>query len=83
MEDFEQQLPTTPQNLTADAGYSSEQNYELLETKKIKAFVKYNYFDKDQQGKRNSFAADQLYYNSKEDYIICPHGSAHAKCRYF
>ena len=72
--DFEQQLRTTPQTLTADAGYGSEQNYELLETKQIEAFVKYNYFDKEQQGKSRGFNAEQLYYNSKENYVVCPIG---------
>lgn len=74
LKDFEQQLNARPTSITADAGYGSEQNYELLETKNIAAFVKYNYFDKEQQGRRSSFASDQLYYNSKEDYVVCPMG---------
>src|SRR5690606_4316504 len=49
VEDFEQHLGTTPDTLTADAGYGSEQNYEVLEQKQIEAYVKYNYFDKEQQ----------------------------------
>lgn len=64
IEDLEQQTGTPPETLTADAGYGSEQNYEVLEATNIQAFVKYNYFDKEQQGKRSGFAADQLYYNS-------------------
>src|SRR5690606_15648887 len=45
IEDFEEQLATLPETLTADAGYGSEQNYELMEAKEIEAYVKYNYFD--------------------------------------
>jgi transposase len=74
IEDFEQHLGTIPQTLTADAGYGSEQNYEVLEQKQVEAYVKYNYFDKEQQGSRSSFHADQLYYNETEDYIVCPMG---------
>lgn len=74
VEDFEQQLNCTPQTITADAGYGSEQNYEVMEQKNIAAYVKYNYFDKEQQGSRSSFLADQLYYNEAQDFIVCPMG---------
>ncbi len=33
----------------AEAGYGSEQNYEYLEGKGVEAFVKYSYFDREQQ----------------------------------
>ncbi len=39
--------------------------------------MKYNYFDKDQSGKRDKkrpFKADTLYYNSHDDCYICPMG---------
>ena len=74
IEDFEQHLGVTPDTLTADAGYGSEQNYEMMEHKQIEAYVKYNYFDKEQQGSRSSFYADQLHYNETEDYVVCPMG---------
>jgi transposase len=74
IEDFEQNLGNTPDTLTADAGYGSEQNYEVMEGKKIEAYVKYNYFDKEQQGSRSSFNGDQLHYNEQEDYLVCPMG---------
>jgi hypothetical protein len=71
VEDFVEQLDTTPQTLTADAGYGSEQNYEMMEQKGIEAYVKYNYFDKEQQGTREEFAAERLYYNEQNDYVVC------------
>ena len=74
IEDFKQQLHCTPGTLTADAGYGSEQNYELMEAEQIEAYVKYNYFDKEQQGRRSSFAADQMHYNEAADYVVCPMG---------
>lgn len=33
----------------ADAGYGSEDNYQMLDAKKIEAYVKYNYFHKEQK----------------------------------
>jgi len=70
----------TPETLTADAGYGSEENYTDLEDKEITAFVKYNYFHKEQidkkKGKVNPFHPDQLYYNKKTDTYYCPMGQA-------
>lgn len=74
VEDFKQQLQTLPEALTADAGYGSEQNYEHLDQQGIEAYVKYNYFDKEQQGKINELAGERLHYNAEEDYIVCPMG---------
>ena len=55
----------TPETLTADAGYGSEENYTDLENKEITAFVKYNYFHKEQldkkRGKTNPFHPNELY----------------------
>jgi len=69
-----------PETLTADAGYGSEENYTDLEDKGIMAFVKYNYFHKEQQDKKkakeNPFHPDQLYYNSQTDAYYCPMGQA-------
>lgn len=67
----------TPDNLTADAGYGSEENYTDLEEKGIEAFVKYNYFHKEQREKKkpkNPFAPDNLHYNEEEDCYYCPMG---------
>ncbi len=74
VKDFENQLQTLPETLTADAGYGSEENYEILDQKDIEAYVKYNYFDKEQQGKMNSLGSENLHYNCEEDYVVCPMG---------
>ena len=66
-----------PENITADAGYGSEENYDYLAEKEIEAFVKYNYFEKEQTGKKhqqNPFLADNLYYNQETDTYYCPIG---------
>ena len=67
----------TPETLTADAGYGSEENYTDLEEKKITAFVKYNYFHKEQRDKKhqeNPFHPDNLFYNPETDTYYCPMG---------
>ena len=54
-----------PQNLTADAGYGSEENFQYLEDNTIEGYVKYSSFDKQQSSryyKKHPFAAGQLYY---------------------
>lgn len=64
--------------ITTDAGYGSEENYDYLEKKKLKAFVKYNTFEKEQdqnyQKKHKAFSKENLFYNQEEDYYVCPMG---------
>jgi transposase len=64
--------------ITTDAGYGSEENYDYLEKKKLKAFVKYNTFEKEQdqnyQKKHKVFSKENLHYNPEEDYYVCPMG---------
>lgn len=76
LEGFEQQYQTQSKEVVADAGYGSEENYELLEEKAIDAYVKYNYFHKEQKctQKNNPFLIQNLYYNETEDYYVCPMG---------
>lgn len=67
----------TPENVIADSGYGSEQNYEYLKENGIKSYVKYNYFHQEEQGirqKKYPFHQDYLYYNQEEDYYVCPLG---------
>jgi transposase len=76
LEGFSTLYGQMPKTVTADAGYGSEQNYQFLADQYIQAFVKDNYFDKDQNGidKKHPFVADKLYYNSEEDCYYCPMG---------
>lgn len=74
----------SPAVLVADAGYGSEQNYEILEQEEIEAYVKYNYFHKEQKSKgkikpKDVFRPGHLYYNKQEDYFICPMGQKMTK----
>lgn len=81
LNDFEQQHQTQSKEVVADAGYGSEQNYELMETKGITAYVKYNNFHKEQKArqKNNPFLAQNLYYNKEQDFFVCPMGQRLAK----
>ncbi len=66
------------ENITADAGYGSEENYDYLEKEELTAYVKYNTFEKEQdknyQKKHKTFSKENLYYNQEEDCYVCPIG---------
>lgn len=70
-----------PKVLCADAGYGSDENYEMLQQYDIKAFVKYNYFHKEQHRpfKKDAFRLENLFYNPQDDYFVCPMGQ-HMHC---
>lgn len=72
-----QQFRQKPNNITADAGYGSEQNYQWLEKKRITAYIKYNQFDRMQNERirnKNPFAVDRLEYDAENNQYRCPIG---------
>lgn len=76
MEQFHQLYGKQSGIAVADSGYGSEQNYQYAEDNNIEAFIKYNYFHKEQKRayKKNPFLTANLFYNPKEDYLVCPMG---------
>ena len=76
LDQYEALYQNKPENITADAGYGSEENYEYLSEKQITGFVKYNYFHKEQTKKyqQDLFRVDNLYYNRDRDKVYCPMG---------
>lgn len=76
LEDFEESYNKQSKIVVADAGYGSEQNYQVMEDNHIEAYVKYNYFHKEQKRawKKNAFAVQNLFYNKDKDFFICPMG---------
>ena len=76
LKDFRETYHRQSSIVVADAGYGSEQNYEFMENAGIEAFVKYNYFHKEQKRawKKDAFAIQNLYYNQERDYYVCPMG---------
>ena len=76
LELFESLHGKQSQVIVADSGYGSEQNYQHLENHGIEAFVKYNYFHKEQKRnyQKNAFLVTNLYYNREGDFYVCPMG---------
>jgi len=77
LSDYTEHYQSTPEIVTADAGYGSQENYRYLEQNNITAYVKYNQFDREQNNgiqNKKPFAPDKLYYNKNEDYYVCPMG---------
>lgn len=65
-----------PENIVADAGYGSEENYELLEWEKVGHYVKYNTFHKEKSKKwqRDATRVQNWYYVTERDEYICGYG---------
>lgn len=76
LEGFHRQYGKQSEKVVADSGYGSEQNYKWLQENQVEAFVKYNYFHKEQKRsfKKDLFHPANLYYNQQEDYFVCPMG---------
>ena len=71
LEQHEKSFGADPKSLTADTGYGSEENYTLLEEKKVAAFVKYGLFDKRQnncQAKKRCFDVEPVFGNIKHNH---------------
>lgn len=77
LDQHEKQHNEIPQTIVADAGYGSEENYQVLEDKGIEAYVKHNQFDRNQSENiisKHPFTTDKLYYNKEKDCYHCPMG---------
>lgn len=64
------------EEICADSGYGSEQNYALMSGAGITPYVKYNMFHAEDKRSRknNPFLAGNLYYNAHDNYYVCPMG---------
>jgi transposase len=73
---FEERYNSMPKKEVADAGYGSEENYEFMQANDIEPYVKYPLFHAEQKKKykNNPFPAQNLFYNRKNDYFVCPMG---------
>jgi transposase len=76
IEKLEEIVPRLPQNITADAGYGSLENYEYLERKEMKAYVKYNTFYREQKKKEDEYAISKFERDEEKGELICPEGKA-------
>lgn len=76
LQSFWERYGKLPSKAIADAGYGSEENYRFMDENDIEAFVKYNWFHKEQKARYspNPFHVDSLHYNKEQDYYVCPMG---------
>ena len=78
LQSFQKSYDTLPEEITADAGYGSEENYLYLEENQVDAYVKYNTFDISKRRKKWNekypFSPQNLYYNKEKDIYYCPMG---------
>ena len=74
LEQYEALYGVRPSAVVADAGYGSDENYTFLDSKGVEAYIKYNYFDKEQKEGLKAFSAESLHYNEQENCLYCPMG---------
>ena len=74
LDQYEALYGQKPVAVVADAGYGSDENYSLLKEKEIEAYIKYNYFDKEQKEGIKAFSNDTLHYNQQQNCLVCPMG---------
>ncbi len=74
---FHERYNRFPLEDVTDSGYGSEENYRFMDENGIEAYVKYNFFHKEQRADKyvtNPFKQENLYYNEEKDYYVCPMG---------
>ena len=76
LDSFSSRYSRVPGEVCADSGYGSEENYAFMEANGTEAYVKYNYFHKEQKRdfRNDIFRLENLYYNAEKDYFVCPMG---------
>jgi len=86
LEQVQARLGRLPQNIIADAGYGSEENYDYVERHHLGNYVKYNTFHKELQKHRKPellrkklFRSENFPYDAEKDEYICP---AHKRLTY-
>jgi transposase len=64
------------ENVTADAGYESEENYKALESRNQVAYIKPQNYEKSKtrKYKTNAYLRENMPYNSENDTYTCPAG---------
>lgn len=69
-------LGKLPENIVADAGYGSEENYEYLEAEQLTGYVKYNTFHKEasRKWKKDVLKVQNWTYDETGDFYVCGYG---------
>lgn len=65
-----------PKSSITDAGYGSLENYRFIDAANIDNYLKYNTFYREQtkKFKEDISKPQNLYYNEKHDFFVCPMG---------
>ena len=76
LESFKTRYGMQSEEIVADSGYGSEENYEYMFRNGMTPYVKYNMFHVEQRrGYRdNPFRVSNLFYNPDDDFYVCPMG---------
>ena len=76
LESFKTRYGMQSEEIVADSGYGSEENYEYMFSNGMTSYVKYNMFHVEQRrGYRNNpFRVSNLFYNPDDDFYVCPMG---------
>lgn len=76
LESFKARYGMQSEEIVADSGYGSEENYEYMFSNGMTPYVKYNMFYVEQRrGYRNNpFRVSNLFYNPYDDFYVCPMG---------
>jgi transposase len=81
MEKFYKMYKSHPSINSADGAYGTLENYEYAEQNNIEKHMKHGTYYQEQKAKykHNISKNSNYYYNSKDDYIVCPMGQ-HMHC---
>lgn len=76
LESFKTRYGMQSEEIVADSGYGSEENYEYMFRNGMTPYVKYNMFHVEQRrGYRNNpFRVSNLFYNPYDNFYVCPMG---------
>ena len=76
LESFRARYGLQSEEIVADSGYGSEENYEYMFSNGMIPYVKYNMFHVEQRRRyRNDpFRVSNLFYNPDDDFYVCPMG---------
>ena len=76
LESFRARYGIQSQEIVADSGYGSEENYEYMFAGGMTPYVKYNMFHVEQRRayRNDPFRVSNLFYNPDDDFYVCPMG---------
>jgi len=76
LEGFHNAYGKKTKEIIADAGYGSEENYQMLTQQQVEFFIPYNMYriEQTRKHKKNLFHAQNLFYNKELDFLVCPMG---------